>query len=82
MAHPFQPVSPQDGYAVTKSDTTVYPNAFSGLYVGTGGDVTVRTMRGTILTFADVPSGGYVLMAGDKVMSTGTGASDITALTY
>lgn len=82
MANPFQPVCPQDGYAVTKSDTTVYANKFSGLYVGTGGDVTVRTIRGTTLLFADVPSGSYVLMAGDMVMSTGTGASDIVALTY
>lgn len=82
MANPFQPVCPQDGYAVTKSDTTVYAKAFSGLYVGTTGDVTVRTMRGTTLTFPNVPAGGYVLMAGDMVMSTDTTASDIVALIY
>jgi hypothetical protein len=82
MANPVQPVTAQGGYAITKSDSTVYVNKFSALWVGTGGDVTIRTIRGETVTYEDVPSGTVLPVAGDMVMSTGTAASGITGMTY
>lgn len=70
----------QDAFAVTKSDST--PLDFTALYVGTTGDVAIRTFRGTTVTFPSVPAGGYVLCRGDRVMSTNTTASGIVGLKF
>lgn len=70
-----------DGFAVTKSDDTVFVRHPRALYVGTGGAVTIRIPgTGSILTFANVPDGGYVFCRCDQVRATGTDASDIVAL--
>jgi hypothetical protein len=80
MANPVQPVTAQDATVLTKSDTTVIK--FDALYVGTGGDVAVRTARGNSRIFPDVPSGAILPIAGDQLLSTGTGAADVIALHY
>jgi hypothetical protein len=82
MASPMQPVTAQDALALTKSDTTVYRRMFSALYVGTGGDVTIRTAQGNNVTFPDVPSGAILPITGDQLLSTGTDASGIVAMYY
>lgn len=64
-----------DAFAVTKSDSTVI-TAF-GLYVGTTGDVAVTTAKGNNVTFVGVPAGTIIPIAVSKVLSTGTGASNI-----
>lgn len=64
--------------AVTKSDVTVYSPAIRQLYVGTGGDVTVRTQEGTTITFKSVPAGAFLgPFFIDQVRSTLTTAADI-----
>ena len=51
-----------------------------GLYIGTGGDVTVVMAGGGTITYANVPS-GYVLSARVlQVLESGTDASDLVAL--
>lgn len=69
-----------DGFAVTKSDSTVFSQIPRALYVGGVGDVAVRTISGNTLTFVGVPAGGYVLIRCDKVLSTGTSATSIIGL--
>ncbi len=64
-----------EAFAVTPSDSTVI--AFTYLYVGTGGDVTVTTVHGETVTYKNVYSGGYVWVRGTQVKSTGTNAADI-----
>lgn len=69
-----------DGFAVTPSDSVVFDRHPRALYVGTSGDVTIRTPQGSILTFTAVPAGEYVLCRCDQVRATGTDASAIVAL--
>lgn len=64
---------------VTKSDTTVLQRT-RGIYVGTGGDLAVKSIRGTTCIFANVPDGTLLPIRVLQVLSTGTDASDIVAL--
>ncbi len=65
--------------AVTKSDSTEV--AFFGFYVGTTGDVAVKTMAdgssGTAVVFTAVPAGAIIPLAVCRIMSAGTTASNI-----
>jgi hypothetical protein len=71
-------VAAHGAVAVTPSDATVFP-VTRGFYVGTPGDIAVRTADGQTITFANVPVGILPVQA-DMVLSTGTAASDIIAL--
>ena len=66
--------------AVTPSDSTVFA-ASLGLYIGTTGDVAVRS-KGTQgnVTFVAVPAGTVLPIVVDRVLSTGTTASNIVRL--
>jgi hypothetical protein len=68
------------GFAVTKSDSTTFSRMPRALYVGGAGAVTIRTAEGVNLTFSGVPAGGYVFCQCDRVLSTGTDATNIVAL--
>ena len=62
---------------VTKSDATVFETE-SAIYVGTGGDIALRLVgSSTVVTYSNVPSGTWMPVVADKVMSTNTTASDI-----
>jgi len=65
---------------VTPSDSTVYDPPSRAVYVGTTGDLAVR-MAGdqSTPTFTGVPAGFHPLCV-DKVLSTGTAASNIVLL--
>lgn len=66
-------------FAVTPSDSTVI--AARALYVGVSGDVAVICKGGSAaVTFVGHPV-GYMPVEVTKVMSTGTTATDIVALT-
>ena len=70
-------VTPDDANDITRRNNQVV----RGLYVGTGGNVTVR-MRGetTTVLFSNVPAGSILPVMVDRVMATGTTASNIVAL--
>lgn len=59
-----------DAASITTSNTD--PNAYSGIYVGTTGHLTVTTWRGTVVTFRSVPAGTIVPIRTLKVMATST----------
>jgi len=59
-----------DAVAITKSDTET--NAFSGIYVGGTGAVTVVKEEGTNVTFSAVPVGTILPIRTQKVMAATT----------
>jgi len=59
-----------DAVAITKSDTET--NAYSGIYVGGTGAVTVVTEDGTNVTFSAVPVGTILPIRTQKVMAATT----------
>jgi hypothetical protein len=68
------------GFAVTKSDVTVFAQPTRSLWIGGVGDVPVRMLDGTALTFTAVPAGTLLNVRVDKVMSAGTSATNIVGL--
>lgn len=64
--------------AVTKSDATVIPPT-RALSIGATGDVAVRMVNGDLITFSTVAAGIWPVQV-NKVLSTGTTATGITAL--
>jgi hypothetical protein len=68
------------GAAVTPHDSTAVN--FDALYVGTGGNVKVRTHDNTDLTFNNVSNGQILPVAANLVYTTGTTASNIVGLNF
>lgn len=64
---------------VTKSDSDDLKPVARGLYIGTGGDVSVEFVGGGSFTFKNVPDGTQIPAWVKRVNATGTTASDIGA---
>ena len=69
-------VAPGSGaFSITPSNTT---RLFAtGLYVGVGGDVAVEGEDTDTVTFVGVPAGAVLPIRVNRVLSTGTTATDI-----
>lgn len=67
-------------FAVTKSDVTVFAQPTRSLWVGGTGDVAVRMLDQTTVTFTAVPAGNLLPVRVDKVLSTGTTATNIVGM--
>ncbi|PAP93999.1 spike base protein, RCAP_Rcc01079 family [Mesorhizobium wenxiniae] len=80
MASPIEALAAGDAAAVTVSDSTVV--AFDAVYVGVTGNVAVRTVRGSTVTFVGVPAGSILPVKCDRVMSTNTTATSLVGLKY
>lgn len=63
--------------AITASDTDEHN--FKALYVGSAGDLVVERFDGPTATFASVPAGSLLPIAGKRVR-TGTTAGSIVAI--
>jgi hypothetical protein len=68
------------GFAVTKSDATVFSQPTRSLWVGGAGDVAVRMLDGTTPIFVGVTAGTLLPIRVDQVLSTGTSATSIVGL--
>lgn len=78
-AHVFS--SATSSGAVTKSDSTVLD--FNAVYVGTGGDVAIKhTEGGSAVTYPSVPAGMILPVAGVRVMSANTTASNMVWMKF
>jgi len=67
--------------AATPSDVTTFTQA-TALFVGVGGDVAVMPLGGTTaVTFKNVPSGTFMPIQCQQLMSTNTTATNIVLLT-
>jgi len=76
----------QGGFAVTKSDSTLFDNngtnqpAPRAIYVGGAGDLAVEFVDGTQVVFASVGAGTLLPINVRKVLSTGTTATSIVGV--
>lgn len=73
------------GSVVTANDSAILPRATRALYVGTGGNLSVKMLTGantanTELTFNNVANGTVLEIRVVGVKSTGTTANNIIAL--
>lgn len=66
-----------DGIMISPSNSTTLNPIIRGFYVGSTGDVKIRTPGGTDITFVNIPSGYFMPWCADKVYSTSTTASGI-----
>lgn len=67
-------------YAVTPSDSIALPIVPRGIYVGTGGDVTLRGVGAvTDVTYRNLPDASYIAVRAAFVRATGTTATDLVA---
>lgn len=86
MPDPFQgysdsPSAPASApYTIIPSDTVELPQVPKGIYVGTGGDVTLRGVRGSSdVTYRNLPDASYIAVRAQFVRATGTTASNLIA---
>jgi hypothetical protein len=67
-------------YPVTPSDADPLPRVPRGLYVGTGGDVTLRGVDAIAdVTYRNLPDASYIAVQAAFVRATGTTATSIVA---
>lgn len=69
-----------DSTDITPDDATTYDPSFRMVYVGTGGNLTVRTVAGNTRTFTNVQDGTFVPIQVDQIHATGTTASNIEGM--
>jgi len=62
---------------VTPSDSAPLPFVSKRLWVGGAGNVTLTTVGGQTVEYANVPAGAYLNVRADQVMATGTTATNI-----
>jgi hypothetical protein len=76
------PIAPAERcFAIAPDDNLELPMATKALYVGTGGDVTVRPVRGgEDVAFRNVPDGTILDIRVIAVRAAGTTAADIVGL--
>ncbi len=68
---------PEHAAAILPQDGADLAVATRALYVGTGGDVAVRMLDGSVVTLANVPNGTMLPLRVDRVLATGTTADAI-----
>lgn len=67
-------------YPIVPSDTVELPAAPKGIYVGSGGDVTLRGVEGAAdVTYRNLPDASYIAVRARFVRATGTTASNLIA---
>ena len=68
------------GFAVTKSDSTIFSQPTRALWVGGTGDVAVKYIDGSTDTIQAVPAGALLPIRVTQVLSTGTTATKISGM--
>ncbi len=65
---------------VTPSDSTTF-DAPQAIFVGTGGDIALRLIGDSeTVVYKNIPNGSFLPVLADRVLSTGTTASDIVRM--
>lgn len=68
-------------FAITPDDLAEVAQVTKAIYIGSGGDVTLRSLDGPAdVTFTNVPTGAILDVRVRAVRSTGTTASNIVGL--
>lgn len=68
---------PEHAAAITPDDQVGLTVVSRALYVGAGGDVTVRMCGGAVVTLANVASGTLLPIRIDRVLASGTTAGSL-----
>ena len=68
------------GFAVTKSDSTIFSQPTRALWVGGAGDVAVKYIDGSTDTIQAVAAGTLLPIRVTQVLSTGTTATKISGM--
>lgn len=69
-----------NGEAIIPNDEADLPFATRGIWIGTGGDLTVTLTGGTTVTYPDIPSGVVFPIRAKRVFETGTTASGLASM--
>jgi len=77
QARKAESVTPSDTEEITLQNTT---NRGCVLYIGTGGNLKVKTSNGDEVVFANISNGSFLPVQVIQVFATDTTASDIIAL--
>lgn len=82
ISYADQPTAPSTNcFAIVPSDADELPAVTKGIYVGEGGDVTLRSVRGAgEVTFRNLPAGYIIDVRTRVVMQTGTTASSLVGM--
>lgn len=67
-------------FAITPDDSNDLTRIPKGLWVGGAGDVTLRGVNGSNVTFAGVQAGSILPVRPSRILSTGTTATGIIGL--
>lgn len=67
-------------FPLTPSDTVDLRETTRGIYVGTGGDISVVMASGDTVSFASVPDGAVLPLRVTRLRATGTTAGNIVGL--
>ncbi len=71
----------EEAFVITPNDTAELPQITKALYIGDGGDVTLRPLRATQdVTFRNLPSGAILDVRVSAVREAGTSASNLIGL--
>ncbi len=71
----------RDAASITPNDSADLPDLSRGIFVGTGGALTVRLLDASAdVVFANIPNGTLLPISVRRVMVTGTTASGLIAL--
>ena len=69
-----------DAFAITPDDNSDLSEVTRALYVGATGDIALVTKAGSTLTFTGLATGSLLPVRVQRVLSTGTTASNIVGL--
>lgn len=69
-----------NAFAITPNDAADLPEVTRAVYVGTGGNVAVRLISGQSVVFTGVSGSVILPIRADRVLSTGTTASNLIGL--
>lgn len=80
--HADSPMAPaSNAFAITPSDSEQLPLATKAIYVGGGGDITLRPLNADAdVLFAAFPAGGILDVRTSAIRATGTTATGIVGL--
>ena len=67
-------------FTVTPDDAADLPEASRAVYIGTGGNLSVRMLSGEVVTFAGLAAGTFLPVRVSRIRATGTTAGNIIAL--
>ena len=70
----------RDAFVLAPSDTSPIKTLPKGIYVGTGGDVTLRAIESSAdVTYRNLTDGSYIAVRALYLRASGTTASDLIA---